>query len=51
MTCPKLDEAENRPCTFEAIYQSLPYFGVQKLKNELYSYVVFKKGNITDIII
>jgi len=35
---------DGTPCNFEAKYFPLPFSKVHETRNELYSYVVFKKG-------
>ncbi|XP_058793380.1 methyltransferase-like protein 17, mitochondrial [Phymastichus coffea] len=45
--CPRFAE-NNTPCNFLSQYKSLSLFGPPKATNELYSYVVLKKGTRTE---
>ncbi|XP_076241411.1 ribosome assembly protein METTL17, mitochondrial [Calliopsis andreniformis] len=43
LKCPRFT-ADDTPCNFEIVYQTLPIFGTSAYKRERYSYVVLKKG-------
>lgn len=42
--CPRFKSEDGTPCNFEVAFYSLPFSGVSTYRKEVFSYLVFKKG-------